>query len=217
MTCDLKLDWNTVPEAMLAPTALADREPLESTKLRFTMKASGGSNISHEYASDVAAEAKPVYDTFFAWATNLVNGVFATWGTKAMQTPIPDAGHITSLSEDQDSYLLRFVNAVPIEVTLSKDYVITRIVTKPPEQAIDEHVVYSPSPQGLLLTGVDATNTEPGGATHVVYNLSYQTVDTLEFPQNVHLKVDDNIDMKFSLQSCSAERGTVLQVAPPHQ
>ena len=217
MTCDLKLDWDTVPKTVLPPPDLAGRDQLENTKLRFTMKASGGPAVSHEYTSATPAAAKPVFDTFFAWATNLVNGVFATWAIKAMQTPIPDVVHITSLSTDQNSYLLKLVNGVPIELTLSKDYVITRILTKPPAQTLDEHTVYSPSPQGLLLTDIDTTITTSDGTTHVIYDLSYQTVDTLEFPQSVHLKVDDNIDMKFSLQGCSAERGTVIQVAPPPQ
>ena len=64
---------------------------------------------------------------------------------------------------------------------------------------------------------IDTTITTSDGTTHVVYDLGYQTVDTIEFPQNVHLKVDENIDTKFSLQSCSAERGTVVQVAAPPQ
>lgn len=215
MTCDLKLDWDTVPKAILAPPTLTERKPLEKTKLRFTMRANGSSDVSHEYASDAPVLAKPDYDKFFEWVTNLVNGVFATWEAKAMRTPIPDVVHIASLSMDRDSYLLKFDNEVPIELTLSKGYVITRILTKAPTQTIDEHAVYSPSPQGLLLTGIDATDQAPGGTTHVIYDLSYQTVDTLAFPQNVHIIVDDNIDMKFSLQNCLAERGTVISVGPP--
>jgi hypothetical protein len=132
-----------------------------------------------------------------------------------MRTPIPDARHIKSLTADQSAYQLKFVSGFPIEVTLSKGYVITRILSMAPAQTIDEHPDYSPSPQGLLLTGMDATSKANDGTTHVAYDLSYQTVDTLEFPQNIHLVVNDNIDLKFSLQSCSAVRGTVLSVGPP--
>src|ERR1035441_239112 len=127
-------------------------------------------------------------------------------------TPIPDVRHITSLTADQDSYLLKFESGVPIEVTLSKDYVITRILTKAPAQTADEHAEYSPSPQGLLLTGIDATNKAPDVTTHFIYDLSYQTVDTFEFPQNIHLIVNDNINMKFSLQSCAVVRATVIKI-----
>lgn len=215
MACDLKLDWDTVPKLMLAPAELAGRERLESTKLRFTMRANGSSDVTHEYASDTPALIKPVYDKFFEWATNVVTGFFTTWGSKAMRTPIPDVRHITSLTADQNAYLLKFDSGMPIEVTLSKDYAITRILSKAPAQTIDEYAEYSPSSQGLLLTGMDATSKAPEGTTHVAYNLSYQTVDTLEFPQNIHLIVNDNIDMKFSLQSCSVKRGMVIHVAPP--
>jgi hypothetical protein len=152
---------------------------------------------------------------FFEWTSNVVTGFFTTWGSKAMRTPIPDVRHITSLTVDQNSYLLKFDSGMPIEVTLSKDYVISRILSKAPAQTIDERPEYSSSPQGLLLTGIDATSQAPDGTTHVTYDLSYQTVDTLEFPQNIHLVVDDNINMKFSLQNCSAVRGTVINVGPP--
>jgi hypothetical protein len=212
MTCDLKIDWDTVPKLMLVPPALAGLDRLESTKLRFTMRSDGSSDVTHEYANDTPALIKPVYDKFFEWTSNVVNGFFTTWGSKAMRTPIPDVRHITSLTADQDSYLLKFESGVPIEVTLSKDYVITRILTKAPAQTADEHAEYSPSPQGLLLTGIDATNKAPDVTTHFIYDLSYQTVDTFEFPQNIHLIVNDNINMKFSLQSCAVVRATVIKI-----
>jgi hypothetical protein len=215
MTCDLKLDWGTVPKLMLAPPALAGRGRLESTKLRFTMRSDGNSSVAHEYANDTPALIKPVYDKFFEWTSNVVTGFFTTWGSKAMRTPIPDVRHIMSLTADQNSYLLKFDSGMPIEVTLSKDYTITRILSKSPAQTIDEHTQYSPSPRGLLLTGVDAISTASGGATHVTYDLSYQTIDTLEFPQNIHLVVDDNINMKFGLENCAPVHATVIEVAPP--
>jgi hypothetical protein len=64
MTCDLKLDWDTVPKLMLVPAAIAGRSRLESTRLRFTMRSNGSSNVGHEYASDTPDLIKPVYDKF---------------------------------------------------------------------------------------------------------------------------------------------------------
>ena len=134
-----------------------------------------------------------------------------------MRTPIPDVRQITSLTAGQSGYQLKFEDGgLPDELTLSKDYVIARILTKAPDRTIDEHREYSSSPQGLLLIGQDLTSPAPDGTlTHVAFDLSYQTVDTLEFPQNIHFVVGDFINIKFSLQNCSAVRGTVIKVGPP--
>ena len=215
ITCDVKLDWDTVPKTMLVPAELAGRERLENTKLRFTVRTAGNSDMTHEYPADTPALIKPVYDKFFEWTSALMSGLFQTWGSKAMRTPIPDVRHITSLTADQNLYQLKFESGMPIVVSLTKEYVITRILSKAPSQTIDEHAQYSPSPQGLLLTGIDAISKSGDDITHVMYDIKYQTVDTIEFPQAIHLVVNDNIDMKFSLNNCSVVRGTVIKLAPP--
>ena len=201
---------------MLVPAELAGRERLENTKLRFTVRAAGNSDMTHEYPEDTPDLVKPVYDKFFEWTSNVMSGFFQTWGSKAMRTPIPDVRHITSLTADQNTYQLKFESGMPIEVSLNKEYVITKILSKAPSQTIDEHAQYSPSPQGLLLTGIDATSKAVYETTHVLYDIKYQTVDTIEFPQIVHLVVNDNINMKFSLNNCSVVRGTVIKLAPPN-
>ncbi len=215
ITCEVKLDWDTVPKMVLAPAEQAGRNRLENTKLRFTARVAGNSDMTYEYPSDTPPPIKPVYDKFFEWTSNVMSGFFQTWASKAMRTPIPDVSHITSLTADQNTYQLKFESGIPIEVSLNKEYVITRILSMAPSQTIDEHPQYSPSPQGLLLTGVDATSKTGDDTTHVVYDIKYQTVDTIEFPQAIHLVVNDNLNMKFSLNNCSVVRGTVIKLAPP--
>ena len=211
ITCDVKFDWDTVPKIML----VAERDGLENTKLRLAMKADGKSEITREYAKDTPVLMKPTYDRFFDWASSVVNGLFLTWGSKAMRSPIPTGHYISTITADRDGYQIASNSGgAVITLSLSKDYVITRILTTGPGQTIDERPNYTSSPQGLLLTDVDATNKTADGATHVFYDVDYLPIDTILFPNKIHLVVDNNIDMKFALENCSAKRDMVLSVRP---
>jgi hypothetical protein len=216
IACDVKLDWDTVPYLMLAPAKLAGIGNLQAAKLRFTMDANGKPAMTSEYTKDTSPLIKPVYDKFFDWASSVVTGFFMTWGSKAMRSPIPTGHYVTNLTLDQSGYQLTTDSGgAVIALSLSKDYVITRILTTAPGQTIDERPQYTSSPQGFLFTGVDATNKTAEGTTHVSYNVNYHPVDTIFFPDSVHLAVDNNVDMKFNLENCSAERSMVLRVSPP--
>jgi hypothetical protein len=216
IACDVRLDWNTVPKAMLPPAELAGRDRLQQTKLRFTMNSGGNAEIKREYLQDTPALIKPAYDNFFDLMSTIVTGFFMTWGSKAMRSPIPTGHYVSTLTADQSGYQLAS-NSGPAVITLSlsKEYVITRILTTSPGQTIDEHPQYRSSPAGLLLTAIDATSKAAEEPTHVAYKVDYSPINTILFPSKVHLVVDNNIDMKFALENCSVERATVLTVGPP--
>jgi hypothetical protein len=216
VACNVKLDWETVPKVILVPAEIAGRDRLQSTKLRLTLNANGKPEMTREYARDTPVLMKPVFDRFFDWASSVVTGFFLTWGSKAMRSPIPTGHYISTVIPDQDGYQIASNSGgAVITLSLSKDYVIRKILTTAPGQTIDEHSTYTSSPEGLLLTSVDATNKTAEGATHVSYDVDYLPIDTILFPNKIHLVVDNNIDMKFTLENCSAEQATVFTVRPP--
>ena len=73
------------------------------------------------------------------------------------------------------------------------------------------------TPDGWVYAGEVATDdSNPNGTVLVQYELGSQVVDGLRLPSTVHLRVNKNIDVKFSLNNCIVRKGAVLRVAP-HQ
>jgi aspartyl-tRNA synthetase len=102
-----------------------------------------------------------------------------------------------------------------VELHLARDYRVTEAITDVPGQRIDEHLSFTSSPLGYLFTGVEAVNQEGSDKTDVRYEVEYQEVDKFMLPRKVHVVVNDSINMKFALEKCSVEKGTMIQVAPP--
>ena len=95
ISCELKLDWDTIPAMMLAPAEQAGKDHLRETKLHFTSDISGTQNITREYPSVTSSVARPAYDQFFDWASSVVGGFFMTWKSKAMRSPVPTGKYIS--------------------------------------------------------------------------------------------------------------------------
>lgn len=87
-------------------------------------------------------------------------------------------------------------------------------MTKAPNNQIDEHTVFSNSPEGFVLTSNDATDREGDETTHIQYEITYQVSDAFRLPDLVHLKVNDNIDTRFTFTNCSVQKGINLKVLP---
>ena len=216
LTCDVMLNWDTVPSSIMLPMNLVGKEQLESTRFRFTLDSRESVSFLHEYPKDTGAVRPAVYDKFIEWFSSVVKGFFMTWGAKAIGGPIPDAYMVSSLEITSPGHRIRVnVPERQIEVLLSQKDIVTQILTHAPGQELDEHPAFTPSADGLLLSAVDATNKTGADVTHIKYDLEYQLVNGLQVPHNIHLMVNDNMDMRFSMENCSVERRVVVQVGPP--
>jgi hypothetical protein len=215
-TCRVNVDWNTVPSQILLPAEIAGRKPLEQTRFFVTVDASGAPSARHEYTQDAPTWMRPAYDKLFELLSSLVSGTLQTWGTKYIHGPMPEVRYVTGVEKTDDGYVVTASNP-PAEFrdVLSSDYRVSEMVTKAPSGDIDEHTGFSDSPQGLLLTSNDVTNREGDDTTHIVYEMTYQMAEGFRLPSALHLKVNDNIDMKFSFESCSVQKGKIVAVRPP--
>jgi hypothetical protein len=211
--CDVKMDWDSVPAVMLIPAEITGRTPLEVTKLRMSM-GFNGPKVQHEYANNTPALMVPVYDKFFDWLSNTLQGFMETWAPKAMNGPIPPEYGILGVTPTPEGYRLQ-VKAPgdqQVELLVNRDFLITEILTQGSGQKIDEHLGFTASPQGLLFTHNKGASTGGPNPVRIQYDIDYQTISGFALPYQVHLQVNDNMNMKFSLENCSVVRGVVAQV-----
>jgi hypothetical protein len=215
--CDVKVDWDTVPKVMLVPAEIGGRQGLEATKVRVFQDLRTTAKVDHDYAPGTSAAAKLVYDPFFGWLQDVVRGFLMTWSAKGLAGPVPTEENIENVASEASGYRIVLVNP-GVQLLSNKDYLVTEILTSGPDEEIDEHPVFTPSSQGLLFAGNRAVDKEGDSETRIQYEVDQRAVDTLLLPHNVHLKVNDNMDMRFSFENCSVERGKVLKVraSPTH-
>jgi hypothetical protein len=156
---------------------------------------------------------KPAYDKVFQLLSSLVSGTLQTWETKYMHGPMPEVRYVTGVEKTDDGYVVTASNApAQFRTVLSSDYRIAEMATKAPNNDIDEHTQFSDSPQGLILTSNDVTDREGDDTTHIKYEMTYLMADGFRVPNAMHLKVNDNIDTKFTFEGCSVEKGIVVKV-----
>jgi hypothetical protein len=215
--CDVKVDWDTVPKALLVPAEIGGREGLESTRVGVSQDLRAAAKVDHDYAPGTSTAAKLVYGPFFGWLEDVVRGFMMTWSAKGLAGPIPTEGNIDHVAPEAAGYRIVLVNP-RIQILSTKDYVVIEILTSGPGEEIDEHPVFTPSSQGLLFTGIRAVDKQGDNETRIQYEVDQKIVDTLRLPHNVHLKVNDNMELRFSFENCSVERGTVVKVraSPAH-
>lgn len=215
-TCRVNVDWDTVPSQILLPAEIAGRKPLEETKFFVTVNAFGSPSVRHEYTQAAPTWMRSAYDKLFELLGNLVSGTLQTWGTKYIHGPMPEERYVTGVEKTDDGYVVTSSNApAQFRDVLSSDYRMSEMVTKAPNNEIDEHTGFSDSPQGLVITSNDATNREGEDTTHVQYEMTYQMAEGFRLPSTLHLKVNDNIDMKFAFEGCSVQKGKIITVMPP--
>jgi hypothetical protein len=214
-TCDVKPDWDTLPKMLLVPVELAGRKPLEATKLQVTLTSRGNISFNRQYPEDTASLMKPAYDKFFDWLSSLVQGFLMTWGSKAVSGIIPDKYLLSSVEiTPQGHRIIANIHDEHIELSLDPDYRVTDFLQTAPSLKITEQPVFNKSSEGWLLAGDSGVDAEGNNVTRIKYEVAYLPIDTLQLPRDVHLVVNDDIDIKFSFENCTAIHGMVLQVSP---
>jgi hypothetical protein len=215
LTCSVKFDFSTVP--LLQPGSDdSTRKLLEATVFTFTLDGKSGPTVQHRYPSSASEGATQDASQVTNLLTSLVIGLFQTWPTKGLQGPIPPFdSQIESVASTKDGYTLVLrVPGEPVQVLLDKDYVVREIVSA--KGKIEERPKYSPTAQGLVLVGNDAIDdTEQGGRVEVKYELGTSVLDGLRVPSSAHLRVNQNIDVRFALDECAVRKAMVIHVNPP--
>jgi len=215
MSCSIKFDWTTVPNVPL-PNAVESRTLLQNGTLTLTIDQKGRSSVEQHF-SDGSSEQQ-IRDALplTSLLKSLVGGVFQTWPTKGLQGPIPSFNsEIETVSSFADGFDFSLhVAGSPVHILMDKDYRVTKISSIGGK--IIEFPSYEPSPDGLVFVGnhaLDQTQTEV--PVDVSYQLGIAIINGLRVPSSVHLRVNDNLDVRYNLEKCTVQKGQVLKVAPP--
>jgi hypothetical protein len=211
-TCDVKVNWETVPKQMLLPPDLAGRKGLEATRVKATLGIRSSPVVEHEYSPDASPLAKVAYDPFFAWLSDVVRGFLMTWKAKGIVGPIPGENNISKVTQTSSGYSV-FLAGPPVQLLATKDYQVKEAISSFGNETIDEHLAFTPSPEGLLFTRAEAVDKLGENTTRIQYDVDYSPVHSLQLPHNVHLVVNDTINMKFSFENCSVVSGDIVEVS----
>ncbi|MGA9464766.1 MAG: hypothetical protein WBV28_18395 [Terracidiphilus sp.] len=217
-SCTANFDFNTIPSLPSADPA-ADRKLLEKTIFSLNLGGTVRSPVTVKVRYPKEATDKEI-ERAVGLASVLrlaVQGTFQTWGTKGLHGPLPpDDSEIESITASGRGYtILSGDPDDPIRIELDKNYLVTEIVSNGGK--IDEKPVYASTADGWVYAGnLAMDDSNPNSRVMVQYELGSQVVDGLRLPSTVHLRVNKNIDVKFSLNNCIVRKGAVLRVAP-HQ
>lgn len=213
-TCAVSFDFSTAP-------VLPSEDPRKIQKL---LKASQfavtvdrqGASVAFHYPAGASADERRAAESTSNLLSSLVRGVFLTWPTKGLDGPIPAfESQIKSATVTSDGYLL-ILNfpGDPVRIEMDKKYLVTEIVSVGGK--IDEHPVYSQTPDGLVFAGNMAVDdADPSGRVVVKYELGNSIVDGFRLPTSVHLQVVPNIDTRFTFKNCAVKKGIAVRVNPP--
>jgi hypothetical protein len=171
--------------------------------------------VEHIYPKESGAVAQQSIAPVVNWMTAIVSGFFQTWPSKGWSTPIPPFGRwVDKIVPTDTGYEIRARSKDGLEsIAMSRDLVVTRITSIGGK--IDEHPAYLATPDGLIFSGNEALDDSgAGGRTTVKYQIDNAMTDGFRLPSAVHLQVNDNVDVRFSLNGCSVEKGMVLKVQP---
>jgi hypothetical protein len=212
--CAVNFDFSTVPSL-----PLEDKEASYALikAARFSLNLEGKSpEAYYSYPTGASDTAKKHADPLANLLKSLVLGLFQTWISKGLHGPIPAFNsQIDSIARVEGGYRLTLnVPGGPGQVEMDESYLVRRIVTVGGK--IDERPVYASTPDGFVFAENVATDeSEAGGKVEVRYELENKVVDGLRLPASVRLRVNQNIDVRFSLVDCAVQKATVIHAKPP--
>lgn len=187
---------------------------LKAITLRLTLNDHGAAT-SVAFVDGTTEAAKQQIAPVVNVLNSLLTGLYQTWPTKGLFGPIPPFHTaVERVTATPQGYTFTLhVPGAPVTVTTDKNYVVTEIVSA--GGTIHEHPTYIPTSDGLVYSGNDATQTTPDNPIVVHYEQENAVIDGLRVPSGGRLRVNNNIDLRFTLESCSVKKATVVQVGPP--
>jgi hypothetical protein len=213
LTCLVRFDLSTIPAL---PSDPASRKLLEETSFILMLDAKGRPSVEHRYPDGTPDDAKQQISQAVALLNSFAVGLFQTWPSKGLFGPIPpfDSQIERVAKTDQGFTFFLRIPGAPVEIHTDKNFLVNEIVSVGGK--LKEHPKYEPSPKGLVFAGNEALDdSRPENPVAVRYEFGSGIVEGLVLPHSVRLRVNDNIDVRYSLETCSVKKAMVLRVAPP--
>jgi hypothetical protein len=214
--CSVHFDLSTLPKAILPDTSLAERKLLGVAGFKLDMVVNESPVVTPAFPESTTAADRTSVASQMAWMRPLIFGFFQTWRSKGLHGPLPGFDELVeSVQHVPDGYRFALKDpGTPVLINMDSNFVVLSIISG--GGTLTEKPVYSPSPQGLVYTANEAINLNAGApATKVGIELKLATIDGFQLPQEVHLQVNDNVNVLYRLSNCTVKKGLVLRVAPP--
>jgi hypothetical protein len=202
-TCAVKFDLGTLSRGLLPESDTADRALLESA--RFTLKVTpSGPSLHYQFPQGSVSQSQDVVAGVTLWISEIVQGFFQVWAAKGMSGPIPPEKQVQTVARDGEGFRLtvKGVGGMPAELHLDKDFVVRTMLSRGRQEEIEEHPVFTATPDGLVFAGNESTDKGPRGTTQAKYGIEVGEVDGVRLPRAVHLVAGGHMDVRFALNDC---------------
>ena len=194
--------------------------------IHFTLKFAHDGAVSVTHRADVAApnpEAAKGFEQIFSGMEQAMSGFFDTWKPFMFTTPFPEVDSLYQVEDTGTEYVLTYKDGdTDVTTTMSKQLVIREMKIVSPTFISALRPQFTRSPQGLLLTGYDATYREPSGSGAVTLKvqIGYQDVSGLQLPGSLTLNgsyegTPFNMEMAFKDYSVKNQPVAVPPDAAP--
>jgi hypothetical protein len=213
-SCSVDFDFSTIPSIPVEDRDATYRLVKET---RFTLNLDRKNpTVSFSYPMGASDSARRHADPLAGLLRSLVFGLFQTWPSKGLHGPVPAfSSQIESVERVEGGY--KFVLKVPggpVQIEMDKNYLVRRITSIGGK--VEELPIFDSTPDGLIFAGNVATDdSEVGGRVQVRYEFANSMVDGFRLPSSVRLRVNQNIDVRYSLTDCSVQKGTVIRATAP--
>jgi len=207
-SCDARLDWHGILERASAGKTIPADAPavvyLNKVKISFTATMDGKSNIdwtqpTGEFPGEVSS-----YNQMKGGVQQMLQGFFQFWAPNINGTLLPGPKDDFRLVAENGGYRIYVSDAEnSVEEVVDHDRVFKELHVKTPSMAGDFALTFSPSPEGLKITGADGNVSQNGGApAHIRFGLDYQPVGGFQVPRNVSMEVVNVGRFDYIFENC---------------
>jgi hypothetical protein len=211
--CKVEFDLSTLPPQILPTSDTEVRKQLGELRMEIRVE-NGKPRVDVNASAELRASASA--ETPLSVMQSLVAGFWMTWPSKGLNGPLPPfTKWVESVRTEPAGYEIRAKSADGlVSSLLNKEFVVRRIVSAGGQ--VDENPIYTPTPEGLVYGGLTATSADGAGQkTLISYEIDSALVDGFRLPKSVHMKVNDNLDVRFAMNACTVKRAdALLKIAP---
>lgn len=187
-------NWRLVLKDQLAQDPAGAQQGLKMLNgihFQVSLDRSGTTKITHhEDVAPTSEQAANGFKQIFSGMEQAMSGFFDSWAPFMLTTPFPDPAGEYTLEELNNQYHLSYKDgSAAIATTMSKNLVISEIRVDSPAFKSVLKPQFSESPQGLLLSGYEATYQGTGDGESVKLNVQIenQQVNGLQLPRKLNL------------------------------
>jgi len=177
-------NWRLVLKDLLASSPEQAETALKLLNgIHFTISMDPAGTVKVTHHADTAApnqQAEQGFAQIYGGMEQAMSGFFDTWKPFMLTGAFPDVDSVYKLEETPTGYLLTYKEGETTDVAtrLSKDLLITEMkVTTPTFKSVLKPQ-FAKSPQGLLLTGYDATYDGTSDNDHVILTVQIENQET---------------------------------------